>query len=57
MDLEADKLEKAYNFRFEEPDGLKILGYNKTIEDSIRHKGSKRANQRHNKKIRRKQQL
>lgn len=49
-DDEMDNYERAYNFRFEEPGGEKIQTYAWDIDDTMRMKESKRAEQRKAKK-------
>jgi len=49
---EIEGFEHAYNFRFEEPEGYKLLSHQREIEGSMRRKNNARANQRDERKKR-----
>ncbi|KAG0033490.1 hypothetical protein BGZ81_008317 [Podila clonocystis] len=42
----ADEFESKYNFRFEDAEGDKLMGYSRTVDDSVRNKDDKRKRQR-----------
>ncbi|KAF9093727.1 KRRI-Interacting protein 1 [Mortierella sp. GBA35] len=50
----AEEFESKYNFRFEDDGGANLMGYSRTIDDSVRHTDDKRKRQRQAAKERKK---
>ncbi|KAF9974529.1 KRRI-Interacting protein 1 [Actinomortierella ambigua] len=48
----AEEWESKYNFRYEEANGDSLMGYSRTIDDSVRNKDDRRKKQRERKKQR-----
>ncbi|KFH67167.1 hypothetical protein MVEG_07690 [Podila verticillata NRRL 6337] len=52
----ADEFESKYNFRFEDAEGNKLMGYARTVDDSVRNKDDARKRQRQAAKERKKEE-
>ncbi|KAG0345985.1 hypothetical protein BG004_002681 [Podila humilis] len=52
----AEEFESKYNFRFEEAEGNSLMGYSRTVDDSVRNKDDARKRQRQAAKERKKEE-